>query len=135
MPLENVTKTILNYSEALELKQMYYDVPSDYFYISLPDGKHSNNPTKWYKFPENWNASNSRITAPTFSDAFLWFTTARRMHGFVCISIEGVFSFEIWKLGPKGQWKKVMEKGEWRDIHQANTECIRSLIMIAGDAQ
>lgn len=136
-PISNNRENFIEYDEALALKALGFNLECDYFYISLPNGKHNTRPTKWYAFPENWNLRSSRLSAPTYYQVFSWFTTVKRLHGFVRIGTSGYFSYEIWGyVGDAKGWKlEVNGRSETENsLTQAHTDCLKKLIELTEDS-
>lgn len=126
-------KDFIEYDEALKLKGLGFDLECDYFYISLPNGKHTNHPTKWYRFPENWNLSPSRLSAPSYLQVFGWFTRTKRLHSFVRIGTSGKFSYEIWELlGDAKGWAHKAGGGATpeNDLTLTHLTCLQHLIKL-----
>jgi hypothetical protein len=115
---------------AIELKTLGFNFKCDYFYISIKE-KHSTIPTKWYKFPENWNITSNRVSCPTYSEAFNWFFKVKQLFPSIRISPLGVFYYEIWKKSQKtNDWMMVASSNltELAEIEKISEDCLKRLI-------
>jgi hypothetical protein len=117
---------------AIELKTLGFNLECDYFYIYVNE-KHSNYPTKWYKFPENWNATSSRMSCPTYSEAFKWFFKNKQLFGSIRMSPLGIFSYEIWKGKSANDWRMIAFSNamEFVEIEKVQEDCLKRLITLA----
>lgn len=68
--MNNFKKEFVSYEEALELKQLGFDEPCFGYYFHNNINVVEFNPNG---IPFKHNNSNSRISAPTYSQAFRWF--------------------------------------------------------------
>jgi hypothetical protein len=70
-----MNKDFIPYSEALELKQLGFDEVCIYHYKKNNEGEHSSHPTfeMLTPFGKNHNILESRVSAPSYSQAFRFF--------------------------------------------------------------
>jgi len=118
---------------AVELRTLGFNSECDYFYFfNVNDKPYSLRPNKWYKFPENWNATQSRMTCPTYSEAFNWFLKERGLWGVIRISPLGVFSYEIWKSKTANDWRMIAFSNlmEFVEIEKIQEDCLKRLITL-----
>ncbi len=126
----------IQYTEALELKELGFDEPCFGCYF------HNNKDAVEYNpdgIPLNHNNRRSRISAPTFSQAFRWF---REKHGWIsnvwtiCISTDGITSFEyaIDTLNDLGV-SQYRENFPYKTYEEAELACLKELIEIVKEKQ
>ena len=128
-------KDFIPYPEAFELKQLGFDEVCIYHYKKNDEGEHTSHPTfeMLTPFGKNHNILDSRVSAPTYSQAFRWF---REKHG-LCIVIKPIDDKKL-DLG-----YNLLKNGLIMNAHLtyegAELACLRNLIKIVktygGDQQ
>ena len=114
------------YPEAFELKQLGFDEVCIYHYKKNNEGEHTSHPTfeMLTPFGKNHNILDSRVSAPTYSQAFRWF---RNEHG-LCIVIKPIDDKKL-DLG-----YNLLKNGLIMNAHLtyegAELACLRNLIKI-----
>jgi len=117
---------------AIELRSLGFNLECDYFYINV-NGKHSNYPTKWYKFAENWNRFVNRVSCPTYSEAFRWFLKNKQLFASIRMTSLGIFFYEIWMSKTANDWRMIAFSNamEFVEIEKIEEDCLKRLIILA----
>ena len=128
-----MNKEFVPYEVANELKQLGFDYQCIHHYKKNMEGGHSTIPTFEMNTPfgKNHNSFTSRVSAPTYSQAFRFF---REKHGLYP---------DIYRIGKKfnagiedmniGSSKEMVVEGV--DYEEAELACLKKLIEIANGKQ
>jgi len=125
-------KEFLDYTEALELKELGFDEPCFGCYF------HNNKDAVEYNpdgIPLNHNNRKSRISAPTFSQAFRWF---REKYGFEIFLQKEVnlLSGKTYSYLIENDVEEIIKRSLSKSgIERAELECLKKLIEIVKEKQ
>jgi hypothetical protein len=121
-----MNKEFVPYEVANELKQLGFDYQCIHHYKKNMEGRHSTIPTFEMNTPfgKNHNSFTSRVSAPTYSQAFRFFRDKYDLYA------------DIYRIGKKfnagiedmniGSSKETVVEGV--DYEEAELECLRKLI-------
>ena len=124
-----MNKEFVPYEVANELKQLGFDDKCIHHYKKNMEGGHSTIPTFEMNTPfgKNHNSFTSRVSAPTYSQAFRWFRTKFNCHHtinlnkkYVGIAYSSVVNFSV---------------DEFNTYEEAELACLKKLIEIANEQQ
>jgi hypothetical protein len=124
-----MNKEFVPYEVANELKQLGFDDKCIHHYKKNMEGGHSTIPTFEMNTPfgKNHNSFTSRVSAPTYSQAFRWFRTKFNCHHtinlnkkYVGIAYSSVVNFSV---------------DEFNTYEEAELACLKKLIEIANGKQ
>jgi len=124
-----MNKEFVPYEVANELKQLGFDDKCIHHYKKNMEGGHSTIPTFEMNTPfgKNHNSFTSRVSAPTYSQAFRWFRNKFNCHHtinlnkkYVGIAYSSVVNFSV---------------DEFNTYEEAELACLKKLIEIANGKQ
>jgi len=126
-------KEIILYPEAFELKQLGFDEVCIYHYKKNDEGEHTSHPTfeMLTPFGKNHNILDSRVSAPTYSQAFRWFRNEHNLDSEVYMNHEyGVkfYSKLILKLEGSVVTHIPGPFEMYKSYEEAELACLRKLI-------
>jgi hypothetical protein len=124
------------YELALELKQLGFDEVCIYHYKKNDEGEHTSHPTfeMLTPFGKNHNILDSRVSAPTYSQAFRWFRENYSLQGIIWSGkISTVFyGYNILNISKQKYIINNTELGggdcDYETYEEAELGCLRHLI-------
>ncbi len=120
-----MNKEIVNYTEALVLKELGFDEPCIACYDKLNMlATYSENLFE----PKNYNTSGYCVSAPLYQQAFKWFREKYKI--FSCIMTEYSYGGNISAYHINGLHQSNISKGDFYTYEEAELACLNKLIEI-----
>jgi hypothetical protein len=123
-----MVKDFIQYTEALELKQLGFDEPCNTCYDKLEMVASYGASVFDYK---NYNTSGYMVSRPTFSQAFRWFRDKHNLNPLIAFCEYAIESENAWKYTLDNPTKILMWDGKFNTYEEAELDCLKKLIEIS----
>ena len=132
-----MNKEFVPYEVANELKKLGFDDKCIHHYKKNMEGGHSTIPTFEMNTPfgKNHNSFTSRVSAPTYSQAFRWFREKYKLkYCIIPLVCEQGYS-DLYESRIHQEKHSISRIGNYKTYEEAELACLKKLIEIANGKQ